>query len=478
MSNLIDDIEETLVNEGHFHPHFARGIGYWLISSTLGPKIVIHGLPGHGSTRPNIFLTLSAPPRIFHKSTIITDNALHMFDKIVKEVPMYSTEDDQRTEHTFTGGSKEGITKSISDENITRTHFTFDEFGRLVKYAGSAKNYTFEMLGTLTGLYGGTLIDEAYTSGNRVIKSGVYTTLIAGMQRLEDYFDASIIKSGFIRRFILVCLTEADIDPEHPLPRYDQEQNIQLQQSLDNIAEQIARYRSQLEYVNAFDRASPEERPDIHCNLSQTILDVIHDIDENQIKLILERYKQGDSISQYATISISDILVKLTALEALASFDFIYNEAQDDIKELNLSLEHLNRAKQYLDDILPNWEKEIQNILEPKEQVRSLQMSQHIKIMDFIKHEMEKEQYKFVEYTKIMRKFPLVNVGVMLQQLVSMGELIGVKWKQTGKRPGRGFSTPNNYEGFERRAKENIEAKTWEYGKVYDGDLRSSGFFT
>jgi len=477
MSNIIDDIEETLVNEGHFHANFARGIGYWLVSATLGPKIVIRGLPGHGTTRPNIFLTLSAPPRIFHKSTIITDVALRMFDNIVREVPMYSTEEDEHSEHTFTGGSKEGITKSIAENNISRTHFTFDEFGRLVKYAGNSKNYTFEMLGTLTSLYGGSLIDEAYTSGNRVIKSGVYTTLISGMQRLEDYFDANIIKSGFIRRFILVCLTEDDLDPENPLPPYNQDQNIQLQQSMDNIASQIARYRSQLEYVNSFDHAAPTNRPDIVCYIPQNILDTIHDIDEKQIKLILDRHKQGDNISQYATISMSDILVKLTALEALASFDFIYNEAQDDIKELNLSIEHLKKAQKYLDKIVPNWEKEIQTILEPKEQVKSVQISQHIKVIDFIKEEMQKQQYQYVEYSSIIRRFPIVNVSVMLQQLVSMGKLIGVKWKQTGKKPGRGFSLPEYYELFEMKAKENVESGLWEYGKVYDGDLHRSGFF-
>lgn len=315
MANLIQEYIELVSNYTDAPLNSITASAYWLISATLGYWLNILDTPSEHGTRCNLFVLIIGPAGLTRKSTVM-DYAEFVYreawKRFYEKTGMDVNIDDKFIEEYTIEGIcdtvEEGIKNGIDDFVIL-----IDEFGVWLSRVDST--HLLGSKGLLSKLYYSkgykqSLSRRGGKKGTRRIPDGLYWTLIGGMQDPELYLTETDIRQGFLRRFLLVPITEKDLRKYKPPLSHERRM---LKDKLISFSEKLT--KRMVELYNFSGGFNPI---DTYC--SQAVEENINNYDMNTYEEIRKVYSTNSIIARYMATSWEHVL-KLTALTAIADDD-------------------------------------------------------------------------------------------------------------------------------------------------------------
>ncbi|MEM4958393.1 MAG: DUF3987 domain-containing protein [Nanopusillaceae archaeon] len=332
-------------------PLYLEASFWFIISSTLGRFLETTTLPTFKIFRPNLWILLSGRTGLTRKSTVI-DGSLTLVDEAyktyfkkiygptIKENVLLARINKMKLEF----GSTEGVLEHISSTSEFNDTYIFysHEFGAIIS---GIKDITYmKMLApVLSRLYSGEEIIWKGVKKERIIKPGLYTTGLFGIQELWIYTDQYVFQQGLMRRVILVYQKETDKDKWLPPIDYTR---VTRRENLLSIGREIGEYMVELE--GRLGHSNKRIIVDFEIDAS----DLINKFAQEREREIMNDYSM---YSLYAS-TIWHHVAKIAMLNAIlqreptisGDFAFLFVKEEDVREAINFIEKTLPRAREMI----------------------------------------------------------------------------------------------------------------------------------
>jgi hypothetical protein len=209
--SFIDNFIEKIEAQTDAPKLFLRSAAYYLVSSTLGEYFNNELVP-RGVKRPNIWIILSSLPGRMRRSTV-QNIVTNIYSEVIGELAPSTIWED---------GSPEGIIDAV-EEGIDFYTLQSTELGGVLAKCKKNDSYAHGLFTLWSKLYYGESAVQHFSKKSnskslRVLPSGLYVTMMAGLQEPKLYFDETMLRQGLLRRLIIAYIPKAEkwMEPINP----------------------------------------------------------------------------------------------------------------------------------------------------------------------------------------------------------------------------------------------------------------------
>ena len=348
--DIINMYNDLLVMKG-YDPFFSRGIAYFAVSSCIS-DVITYKIRDR-EYRPNLYLGLSSIAGIGKKSSLM-EEVLDLYRTVMLRTSNSPLNEEDGIVSDYS--SAEGVLRKLQELN--KIIFDVDEFDQLLRSMGDKGDYRAHTMSTLNSLYYGKYFHIVRSKEDIVIKKGKVVLMLFGMHRPKDYFSKEHLRSGFIRRLLVLMLFNKDIPKIDKADQYTEDDYYDIENTLiRNVIDKLTEVREKFmksKHVISFDN-----------NVRKFLANLYITHHNNAI--------EDESLTSFIGIQYEELLTKLTALEAIA-------RGKDIATETELYL-----AKEFLDKVMKRWGDELRIIAhERRERV-------------YEEDELENEIFKYID---------------------------------------------------------------------------------
>jgi hypothetical protein len=308
------------------NPFFSRGIAYFVVSSCLSDVITYK--IRNKEYRPNLYLGLSSIAGIGKKSTLM-EEAMDIYEDVILATSKNQTDAGIISDFS----SAEGILRKLQE--LDRIVFEADEFDSLLKSMGDKGDYRAHTMAVLNSLYYGKRFTITRAKEDIIVKKGKTVGMIFGMHRPRDYFSKEHLKSGFVRRLMVLMLFNEDLEEITSAPQYTDDEYYEIEDTLlQSIRKELIELRT--EYMKR-----------------KHVVQFEGEVKRRFEKLYVENYNKSikdESLTSFIGVQYEEMLQKLTALTALGRYS-----TTATVKDYDL-------AKDFLDRVFARWNPELRSI--------------------------------------------------------------------------------------------------------------------
>lgn len=477
-SNLIEDFVDAVGKWHDFPDVMLRTGAYFILSTVLGPFFEFMDLPRE-SLKPNVYFILGSDPGLTHRSVfeefvtrVLRERFIHNYwNKYRPAPPKEKKEDEDEDEKEEdpspfvlvneavevgdTNKEKRDFLTALFEDYIIREagspegmvdHIAEHKFNQYI-FMGSEYGFTFEKIADPTSYLYGTIsiLDKAYYGepykahysmrgsnkmASRFMKSGIYFTMLAMMQDPRLYLTEFLGRQGFLRRCSIVAIFTQDLDENKikgPIMRGHSSLESWLDEyakKLDDIAIEYSKFARLWIWI-------PENVASaVNLQAIQRTKEVIQDA----------KRKGYSDIAGIARATEWEIILKLTALEAIAECPEIHVSPTVNDGTLSLKMEHVQRATAFLDSIASN-QKKVYDALAEKTLRLDADAKFKAKCERVISWLGEKYNPNDPEQERTRgtyaKKFKWVDSEKVISNLLSAGSVVQITDNTTGGRPAQ-----------------------------------------
>ncbi len=348
--DIINMYTDLLVMKG-FDPFFSRGVAYFAVSSCMS-DVITYKIRDK-EYRPNLYLGLSSIAGIGKKSSLM-EEVLEIYRSVMVRTSKNPLDEEDGIVSDYS--SAEGVLRKL--QQLNKIIFDADEFDQLLKSMGDKGDYRAHTMSTLNSLYYGKYFHIVRSKEDIVIKKGKVVLMLFGMHRPKDYFGKEHLRSGFMRRLLVLMLFNKDIPKIDKAEQYTEDDYYDLENTLiRNVTEKLVEVREKYmknKHVIKFNQEIRQFLADLYIKNHNAAI-------------------EDETLTSFLGIQYEELLTKLTALEAIARGKETATESE------------LYSAKEFLDKVMERWGDELRIIAhERKERV-------------YEEDELETEIFKYID---------------------------------------------------------------------------------
>jgi hypothetical protein len=361
--SFIDSYVEKVGEQTDSPPIFIRASAYYLVSATLGEFYVNRAVP-RGVQRPNLWIILSSLPGRMRRSTV-QSLAYSTYKRVIG--------DETACDTILEDGSPEGVIDAIK-ENIDAYTLHSTELGGVFARCKHSP-YAQSLFTVWSKLYYGEGGVQHFSQRSdkpsiRILPSGLYITMLAGLQEPDLYFDETMLRQGLLRRLMIIYVPKA-LNWMDPINQNREKFN------LDEHIKTLFFKRKSL--------------------ISKKSVNVI--LDPDATKMINEYAKETDA--QLDILPDSVALYRQTYWEHILKIGVIHAiDSEDRTDEITVTRQHVEKAMDFIKEYSVNIEPEIQKFGVEGERIKSRE-TDFQRILRMIKSDDE----GFITASNVIRKF-------------------------------------------------------------------------
>jgi len=381
-----------IINKNYNIPSiFVKASSYHLVSNLLGRFVGLDWIPTQ-THQPNLMFLLSGHPGTSRRSTIQgIDNGIWTrtlkayYEDVSVDTLYFKKTDDNKDEKddkkdkkakkpiAFKDLSKWEKNKFISDLSIesgtgegVSDHLTYmtkkypevksyditgTEFGLdLKRMAGTG--YEVSLSGIISKLYCGEPYSQHLSkrkgSKPRFFPSGLFITMLCGMQDPSVYIAPSMIKQGLFRRLILIHVPKND----RYLPLIARRDNVsnELTSLIKEMKDMMIKYKGICDKLPFMDDNYGTPYHYIDCHLQNPVMEKINKWDEQLFRSANENHNNLNSVKQ----SLAEATTKLAILESIQDENNL-KEPSKGTYYFSIREDHYENANNFMQEIIANW---------------------------------------------------------------------------------------------------------------------------